>query len=117
LDDQCLAAELLFDECVLGLTCEEFSHLLEGFPEPYPCQEEQAASCQEGNECSVGVGVGENEGECSVTVSCEGEPEQSVECDGMTCTCFLDGFETGGCADPLLVCGDPGSDSLAACCA
>jgi hypothetical protein len=118
LDADCLGVELELTQCLAGLTCDELNQFAAQDPEPYPCQAEQEASCLGGGggECIVGVGAGENPGECSVSVQCEGDPEQSVECNGALCTCYIDNVEVGGCANAVEICNDPGSETLAACC-
>lgn len=114
-DPACTAAELALTECVAGLTCEQFQQLVEEAPEPLPCQTEMEATCG-GQLCTVDLGVGENPGECEVSVSCEGQPEESVICDGTSCTCYVDNVETGSCDDAVGVCGDPGPNEIDACC-
>jgi hypothetical protein len=114
-DPACTAAELALTECVADLTCEQFEQLIEEAPEPFPCQTELEATCG-GQLCTVDVGLGENPGECEVSVSCEGQPEESVSCDGITCTCYVDNVEVGSCDDAIGVCGDPGPNAMDACC-
>jgi hypothetical protein len=113
-DAECLASELQLTECIAGLSCQE----LDAFAnqtEPFPCQAEQEAICGEG-ECTIGIlGDSQNSGVCEVFVTCQGQ-EQTIECDGTTCTCQVDGLETGSCTDVLTICGEPSFEDIAACC-
>src|SRR5690606_3704010 len=98
-DRECLAKEIGFTQCLAGLDCEELAQVMDEEP-PFPCQAELEATCgSPGGECLVGVGQSENPGECSISVTCDGEPERSVECDGSSCTCYVDDQEVGGCSD------------------
>ncbi len=36
--------------------------------------------------------------ECSLFVTCPGEPDRKMECDMETCHCLEDGREVGSCA-------------------
>jgi hypothetical protein len=113
-DAECLASELQLTECLTGLTCQELDAFVNQ-TEPFPCQAEAAATCGEG-ECSVGVlGNSQNPGMCEVIATCQGQ-EQSIECDGMTCTCFVDGSEAGSCTDVLAICDEPSPEEIDACC-
>ena len=63
------------------------------------CLEEEAAvppDCLPGGEvCDAGGGVGPD-GSCSFVVSCP-DSTQSMQCEGDTCTCYVDGVEVGSC--------------------
>jgi hypothetical protein len=107
LEGECLGYEQALTSCIIGLTCDELDQFLESSPEPYPCQAEEALICQE-QVCEVGVGMGEDPGECSFEYSCPEEPLYEVVCDGSDCACFEAGVEVGGCSGAVEFCADVG---------
>jgi hypothetical protein len=116
LDAECADAELALASCIAGLTCDEFEQYMESSPEPYPCQDEEAATCQE-NFCSSSTESGIEPGECVSTFECADAIDRQVVCDGSSCTCIEDGQEIGGCADAAAFCDSFDTTSAAnACC-
>jgi hypothetical protein len=92
--------------CLATLTCEEHeAYLWHEEGEAFPCDTEQAASC----ECLyplAEITEGQTGSDCSLGYTCNEQIAFSVECDGEGCTCYQNGVETGGCVDAMTTCQD-----------
>jgi hypothetical protein len=117
-DDQvCVDKELALTECMATLDCAQLQQFLASGPGAYPCQAENEATCAPLT-CSESVTEGDTPGECSVVLDCEDDDsERSVECNGASCICYVDGFEIATCDDALGVCANPGIETWDVCCA
>lgn len=113
-DDQCIELELELLGCLAGLTCEELMKFYEQEDESAQCLAEADASC--GGGCGEVIFGGADPGVCSVSTSCEGQTEYSVDCDGQICTCYVDGEPTGTTCPTSVVCDEPSVETYAACC-
>ena len=115
LDAECADAELALASCIAGLTCEEFTQYVESSP-GYPCQDEEAATCEEAF-CSSSTESGIEPGVCTTTFECADAIAREVVCDGSNCTCLEEGQEVGGCSDAATYCDSLDTTGAAnACC-
>ncbi|MCA9683837.1 MAG: hypothetical protein KC457_16675 [Myxococcales bacterium] len=113
-DAECLDAGKALISCVAGLDCAGLDAYMEG-NSPYPCEEEEANTCDPGNDCIVGVGQGEN-GDCNMSIECVDEPVYSVDCTADGCICFEDNVEIATCQLQEQICSEFDSNLIYDCC-
>lgn len=92
---ECIEAVIGANKCFSQLTCEE----IETEEPPFPCEAEEMqaeAVCGTGEECSIGVGMGQGIGQCEVFYECEFDSYGMV-CEGQICTCNMNGEKVGMC--------------------
>lgn len=104
-------------ECSLGMTCEEYTALIED-EDPGPCAEEFAAQMEAcaGSECEGSVGTNPDGTECEYSVSCPDTMTMTMNCDVTTCTCLLGDEVVGECAAEMVCMDLGGIDTKAADC-
>jgi hypothetical protein len=91
-DAECIAAAATFYDCLAQADCS----LITGEVPVCPAEEEAVdAACSDGDECWVGFG--DLPDGCAIMWGCEGQPDQTLECDAEACTCLVDEVETASC--------------------
>jgi hypothetical protein len=114
----CKSATQVVLVCFTELTCEQFLAAVND-DDPGPCADvvlEQEQVC-EGADCSIGGGGDVDGDECLFTRECPDQPLQRMECDKVTCNCFVDGAPVGSCdAEGVCLDLDGLAAKAAACC-
>lgn len=113
-EGECHAAELAMTQCMGTLECAALQALLESVPgnPGTPCEQEGAALCGVG--CTV-YSVPLDAG-CVVELECgEAEPLHTVQCDGESCSCIIEGEVVGQCELDQAIC-DMDVSAAEACC-
>ena len=105
-DTQCHERTTSMFECFSELACAQYVPLAtDGDPGPCDGLVDQVEFVCGLEGCDAGGGIDEDGG-CSFTKSCRGEPLRRMECDLTTCTCFVEDepFATcpveDACVDP-----------------
>lgn len=100
----CLDNEVVLLACLATLTCEEYeAYLWHEEGQSFPCDGENDASC-ECTEAAAETSWGNTPSDCALDYACVGETDYALECSDAGCVCFVDGVETGGCAEPTPIC-------------
>ncbi len=98
---ECGQAGIDLLQCMEAMNCKQLQDYIED-DKPGMCGEAAAAAdavCGEGSGCTIQGVDGDGGPECSMSRMCGDGVLEAFECDGMTCTCAVDGEPSGSCED------------------